>query len=112
MKNREFEKSKIYNIDAMGDFTPSGVVVKNILKRATGNVNAVFIDRGEELTEDLSRFDHLIQIIEGEAEVIIGDHSYKLTSGQFIIIPANSRNTIKANEKFKMISTIIKSGYE
>jgi hypothetical protein len=35
-----------------------------------------------------------------------------LDTGQSIIIPAHTRNIIKANERFKMISTIIKSGYE
>jgi len=35
-----------------------------------------------------------------------------LETGQSIIIPAHSRNSIKANVRFKMLSTIIKSGYE
>jgi hypothetical protein len=35
-----------------------------------------------------------------------------LCTGQSIIIPAHRPNIIKANERFKMISTIIKSGYE
>lgn len=112
MKNLEFEKSKIYIIVGMDHYIPNGVYIKSILKRPTGNVNAVFIDRGEQITENLSRFDHFIQIIEGKANVLINDDSYSLTSGQSIIIPAHSRNTIKAKEKFKMISTIIKSGYE
>ena len=57
-------------------------------------------------------FETFIQIIEGNAEIIIDDKSNLLKVGQSIIIPANARNTIKANEKFKMLSTIIKSGYE
>lgn len=112
MKNSEFEKSKIFAIVDMDDYVSYGVVTKTILKRATGNVNAVFIDSGEQLTEELSRFDHLIQVIEGKAEIFIDDISYSLNSGQSIIIPSHSKNTIKANERFKMISTIIKSGYE
>jgi hypothetical protein len=35
-----------------------------------------------------------------------------LDIGQSIIIPAHTANTVKANVRFKMISTIIKSGYE
>lgn len=112
MESPGFEKSKIYIIAGMEDFSHQGVVVKDILKRATGNIRAVFIDRGQQLTEQLSRFDHFIHILEGEAEVLIDDRLYILTSGQSIIIPAHSTNTIKASEKFKMISTIIKSGYE
>ncbi len=64
------------------------------------------------LTEKISPFDTFIQVIEGRAEVVIDDKSNLLETGSSIIIPAHTRNTIKANERFKMISTVIKSGYE
>ena len=80
--------------------------------RPSANVTAVSFDSGENLTEKISPFDTFIQIIEGRAEILIDDNSQTLETGQSIIIPAHSRNTIKANERFKMISTIIKSGYE
>lgn|SRR5690554_1743717 len=112
MESPDFEKSKIYIIAGMEDFSNQKVVVKDILKRATGNIRAVFVDRGHQLTEQHSRFDHFIHILEGKAEVLIDNRSYNLSSGQSIIIPAHSTNSIKASEKFKMISTIIKSGYE
>ncbi len=112
MKNAEFEKSKVYTITEMSDYSPDGVAIKNILKRTTGCIAAVVVDKGEKITEKLSRFDHFIQILEGKAEVLIDEKSLHLSSGQCIIIPANSKNTIIANERIKMISTIIKSGYE
>ncbi len=112
MDTADFEKSKIFTVVGLDHYVPNGIVMKTILKRPTGNVSAVFIDRGEQITEKLSRFDHFIQIIEGQAEVQIDDNLFSLISGESIIIPAHSKNTIKANERFKMISTIIKSGYE
>lgn len=96
----------------MDDYVEEGVFVEPIIERPTGKVSAVFFDRGQQTSEKLSRFDHFIQIIEGKAEVEIDDDSFSLISGESIIIPAQSKSTIKANERFKMISTIIKSGYE
>lgn len=112
MNHLEFKKLTVFTITDFNDYTSSGVALKNILHKTTGNVNAISIDKGEQLTEKLSRFDHFIHIIEGKAEIWVDGQIYNLNSGQCIIIPANSKNTIKANEKFKMISTIIKSGYE
>jgi hypothetical protein len=43
---------------------------------------------------------------------VINDVSHLLETGQSIIIPAQARNTLKANVRFKMLSTVIKSGYE
>ena len=112
MKNSEIKKLKVFNVVEINDYAPNDVVMKNIIKKDSGNVKVISIDQGEQLTEKLSRFDHFIQIIEGKAEVLVNDKIYILNVGQCIIIPANSNNTIKAKEKFKMISTIIKSGYE
>jgi len=67
---------------------------------------------GEELEEKISPFDNYIQIIDGTAEVGINDKNYKLRLGEGIIIPAHTSHRFNANEQFKMISTIIKSGYE
>jgi hypothetical protein len=43
---------------------------------------------------------------------MIDDHLNILETGQAIIVPANTWNSIHASVRFKMISTIIKSGYE
>lgn len=112
LENQEVEKSKILIVVEIIEYVPNSVVIKTIIKKTTGNVSAVSFDSGEALTERTSPFDTFIQIIEGKAEIIIDDTSNLLETGQAMIMPAHSRNTIKANVRFKMISTIIKSGYE
>ena len=70
------------------------------------------VDAGEALAEKVIPFDTFVQIIDGNAEIIIDGESNLLKTGDSIIIPAHVSNSVKANERFKMISTIIKSGYE
>ncbi|WP_372950356.1 cupin domain-containing protein [Mariniphaga sp.] len=112
MKNIEFEKSIILVLVDIIEYVPNSVVSKTIIRKTTGNIILVAIDRGEALTENTSPYDIFIQIIEGTAEVVIEDNSNTLQTGQGIVVPAHSTHMIKANERFKMISTIIKSGYE
>jgi quercetin dioxygenase-like cupin family protein len=112
MDNIEVEKAKALIIEEIIEYIPNSIDFKTIIKKTTGNISAVSIDTGEELTEKISPFDTFVQIIDGKAEIIIDKISYFLTTGQSIIIPAHSSNIVKANERFKMISTIIKSGYE
>jgi quercetin dioxygenase-like cupin family protein len=112
MKNKEFEKSKAFIIVEIIEYVPGSVVSKTIIKKSTGNVSAEAFDTGEALSEKISPFDTFIQIIDGKAEIVIDGKFNLLDTGQSIIIPAHTRNIIKANERFKMISTIIKSGYE
>ena len=110
--NAEQEKGKTFIIVEIIEYIPNSVVIKTIIKKTTGNVTVSSFDSGEALTEKTTPFDTFIQVIDGKAEVVIEDRSHHLDTGQSIIIPAHSRNSIKANVRFKMISTIIKSGYE
>lgn len=112
VENSEIEKSKAFIIVEILEYIPNSVLIKTIIKKTTGNVSAVSFDSGETLTEKISPFDTFIQIIDGKAEVVIDGYSTSLDTGHSIIIPAHTRNTIKANVRFKMISTMIKSGYE
>jgi len=112
VENTELLKSKAFIVVEIIEYIPNSVVIKTIIKKSTGNVCAVSFDSGEVLTEKISPFDTFIQVIDGQAEIYIDDVYNLLETGQSIIIPAHCRNTIKANVRFKMISTIIKSGYD
>ena len=108
----ELEKSKVHIIIEILEYVLHAVVSKTIIRKTTGNVSVSSFDAGEELEEKISPFDSYIQIIDGTAEVGINDKNYKLRLGEGIIIPAHTSHRFNANEQFKMISTIIKSGYE
>lgn len=112
MEHAELEKSKPYITVEIIEYVPNSVVIKTIIKKSTGTISAMSFDTGEGLTEKTSPFDTFAQIIEGNAEVVIDGNSVLLVTGQSMIIPAHKPNIIKANERFKMILTVIKSGYE
>lgn len=82
------------------------------MHKTTGNINIVAIDTGETLAEKISPFDTFLRVIEGVAELVIDDQFFILQTGKAIIIPAHASNIVIANERFKMISTVIKRGYE
>jgi quercetin dioxygenase-like cupin family protein len=108
----EFEKSKVHIIVEIIEYVPNAVVSKTIIKKITGNVTVTSFDTGEELAEKTSPFDTYIQVIDGVAEVIIDKKKYQLKLGNGIVIPAHAAHCFNANQQFKMISTVIKSGYE
>ncbi len=112
MQTAELEQAKTHILIEIIEYVPNSVVSKTIIKKITGNISVVAIDTGEALAEKISPFDNFIQIIEGMAEVVINEKSTMLHTGEAIIIPAHASNIVKANERFKMISTVIKSGYE
>ena len=112
IKKSEFKKAKIFSIKDGLEYLPNSVVIKSIVWKNTGEVRAISFDSGEVLIGKTSPFDTLLQIIEGNAEIIIDEQSNLLENGECIIIPAHANNIIKANVRFKMLSVIIKSGYD
>jgi quercetin dioxygenase-like cupin family protein len=112
MQTTEIEKSTMHILIEIIEYVPNSVVTKTIIRKTTGNISVVAIDTGETLAEKISPFDTFLQIIEGKAEIVIDEKSNMLQTGQAIIVPAHTSNIVKANERFKMISTVIKSGYE
>lgn len=112
MLNGELEKSKAYITVEIVGYIPHSTVRKAIIKKSTGNISVMYFDDGEGLTERITPFDTFAQIIDGTAEVVIDGTSHMLEMVQSIIIPAHTPNFIKSNGRFKMVMTVIKSGYE
>lgn len=112
MDTIELQKSKAYITVEIIKYVPNSVVIKTILKKSTGNIRVMSVDTREGLMEKTTPFDTFAQIIDGNAEVVISGESNFLATGQSIVIPAHAPNFIKSNGRFKMILTVIKSGYE
>ena len=108
----EIEKLKVHIIVEIIEYVPNAVDSKTIIKKTTGNITVTSFDTGEELAEKITPFDTYIQIIDGVAEVVIEEKKYLLKLGEGIVIPAHTSHCFNANEQFKMIATVIKSGYE
>ena len=108
----EIEKGTAHIIVELIEYEHDSVVCKSIMKKSTGAVSAMSFDQGEGLNEKTSPFDTFAQIIDGTANIVIDGKSNLLQTGEGIIIPAHTPNYIKPNGRFKMILTIIKSGYE
>jgi mannose-6-phosphate isomerase-like protein (cupin superfamily) len=108
----EVEKAKVLITVEIIEYVPNAVVIKTILKKSTGNISVMSFDSGEGLTEKTTAFDTFAQIIDGKAEIVIRGVSNFLDTGQSIVIPAHAPNYTKPNGRFKMVLTVIKSGYE
>ena len=108
----EVKKATPHIIVEIIEYVPNAVVSMTIIKKTTGNVTVTSMDAGEELGEKTLAFDNYVQIIDGTAQLSINDKKYILKLGEGITIPAHAKHRFNADQQFKMLSTIIKSGYE
>jgi quercetin dioxygenase-like cupin family protein len=112
-KDGEIEKGAAHIIVELIEYEHNNAVVsKSIMKKATGSINALSFASGEGLNEKTSPFDTYAQIIDGSAIIEIDGKASTLQTGDGILIPAHKPSHIKPNGRFKLILTVIKSGYE
>lgn len=104
-----FQKGSIFSFNDSIAYTEAGIVSRQVMKNEKGNVSLFAFAKGEALSEHIAPFDALVQIIEGDALIIIGGQAFSLKSGDSIIMPANISHAVQAVEKFKMILTMIKA---
>jgi len=112
MDTGEISKSEAHITVEIIEYILNSVVIKTILKKSTGSISAMSFDTGEGLMERTNPFDTFLQIIDGKAEIFISNKAHQVVTGQAIVIPAHASYHVTPNGRFKMISTVIKSGYE
>ena len=103
-------KAKAVDIQFLLDYQKDSVVSREVIKKELGTVTFFAFDQGQGLSEHSARFDAMVQVIDGEAEITISGKKNTVNAGQIIIMPANEPHALQAeNSPFKMILTMIKS---
>lgn len=102
------EKSSVFKASEIIDYASGSVVSKVIVKRNGGNITLFAFDKGQGLSEHTAPFDALVQVLEGEAEIILDKQSFRVKVGEGIIMPADVPHAVSAAMRFKMQLTMIK----
>lgn len=103
-------KAKALNIQFLLDYQKDSVVSREVLKKELGTITFFAFDQGQGLSEHSAPFDAFVQVIDGEADITISGKTHTVSSGEFIIMPANEPHALQAvRSPFKMILTMIKS---
>jgi quercetin dioxygenase-like cupin family protein len=112
VKSDEVKKSKPFVLIDSVEYVNDSVLTKMVVSKTTGEIKVVAFGAGTAVNNRTSAFDTFVQVIEGSAEINIDDKPNTLAVGQCMIIPAHRRTSILAHVRFKIVSTVIKSGYE
>ncbi|MFV0604655.1 MAG: cupin domain-containing protein [Niabella sp.] len=95
--------------DSLVNYADGAIVSKTIVKKPTGTITLFAFDTGEELSKHSASFDALVQVLDGEAEITIDETPHLVKKAQSILLPANIPHAVKANQRFKMMLTMIKA---
>jgi quercetin dioxygenase-like cupin family protein len=100
---------KSHSLVDMVGYQKEAVVSKTIIEKKTGTVTLFAFDQGQGLSEHTAPFDALVQVLDGEVEIMISGNAFHLKPGDMIVMPANKPHALKAVKRFKMLLTMIRS---
>ena len=101
--------SEVQKLSEMVNYQDGTIVSKTLINKDKGTVTLFAFDKDQSLSEHTAPFDALLQVIDGEVEIVISGKKHRLTTGEMILMPANVPHAVKAIEKFKMMLIMIKS---
>ncbi|HDL04052.1 MAG TPA: cupin domain-containing protein [candidate division Zixibacteria bacterium] len=100
--------SKVHRLDDLLGYVEGSVVSRTIVKNKGGTVTLFSFDAGQELSEHSAPFDALVQVLDGEVQLVIGGETVPTRAGETVMMPANVPHGLKAVRKFKMLLTMVK----
>jgi len=89
------------------NYQDGAIVSRKVVKKLTGTVTMFAFDAGQGLSEHTAPFDALVQVLEGETEVMVSGQTDRLLAGEMILLPPGERHAVKAVTRFKMLLTMI-----
>ncbi len=101
--------ARVLHTAELANYQEGAVVSRTLINQKTGTVTLFAFDAGQELSEHTAPYDALVQVLDGETEIVIAGQPYQLKAGDSIIMPANDPHAVKALTRFKMMLTMIRS---
>lgn len=90
-------------------YQEGSVVSKTLIDKKIGTLTMFSFGAGQGLSEHTAPYDAVVQVVDGEAEIVINGNPQTVLAGQLIIMPANIPHELKALKPFKMLLTMIRA---
>lgn len=107
-ENKNFPMGEKFSFSDSVEYAEGSIVSKILIRNDKGNITLFAFDKDEFLSEHTTPFDALLQVIDGQADIVIAGQSHILEAGESIVMPKDIPHAVIAKEKFKMILTMIK----
>lgn len=91
------------------EYAVDSIVSKTILDKPAGTITLFAFDKGQKLSEHTAPYDAIIQVLDGVGRIIIDGGANDVCAGEIIIMPADVPHAVAAEEKFKMLLTMVRA---
>lgn len=95
-------------LEKLVSYADDSIVSKTLLDKPIGTITLFAFDQGQRLSEHAAPFDAVVQVVDGQGVVTIDGSDHIVNTGEIVIMPANIPHAVRAEQRFKMLLTMIR----
>jgi len=108
MKTADEFKARAIGLKDFVNYAAGSVVSKTLIDQKVGTLTLFAFEAGQGLSEHTAPYDAVVQILDGEAELVIAGKPVKARAGELVIMPAGVPHAVRSVQRFKMLLTMIR----
>ncbi|MBI4014037.1 MAG: cupin domain-containing protein [Candidatus Rokubacteria bacterium] len=89
-------------------YNDDAIVSKTLLDKKAGTLTLFAFDAGQKLSEHTSPYDAVVQVLDGEVVLVVGGEELRTAAGDLVIMPANVPHAVRAEQRCKLLLTMIR----
>lgn len=98
----------VENLPTLFEIQPDSVVSRTFFKGDQVKAILFGFDAGQELTEHTSSYAVVVQIVQGQATITVGEDRHELGVGSWLHMEARLKHSVRANTPLMMLLTMHK----
>ena len=104
------DQSLTANLKDLVQFAESGIVSKQVATTPEAKYILFCLDKGQELSEHTASVPAAIVILEGQADVKVGERALDGVTGLFVHMPPNTPHSLLARERLVFLLVMYQKG--
>ncbi|GAA0723574.1 cupin domain-containing protein [Clostridium malenominatum] len=105
IKNIEF--SKAFDMESLVEYGEGKVISRTLSQGKASSITVFAFDKNEEISSHASAGDAMVHVLDGEAEITIGEEKFNVKKGEVIVMPSGIPHSLLATERFKMLLIVV-----
>ncbi len=110
MMNRIIKNIEPAKAQALADlvtYQKGQIVSKTLIQNPYVSLTLFSFDTGEGISSHSSHGDAMVYVMDGQAEITIGEETHRVKAGETIVMPAEVPHEVHASEQMKFMLTVI-----
>ncbi len=108
IKNIRFAEPQV--LVGLVDYAEGRVVSRTLAQNKGVGITLFSFDAGEGVSTHSAPGDALVQVLDGEALIVIDGKKMTAKTGEAVVMPADVPHSVTAEKRFKMLLTVVKRG--